>query len=49
MSVKMSLTEDFPGGPTIETPVATASGIPSIPGGGTKIPHATKCHQKANN
>lgn len=49
MSVKTSLIEDFPGGPTIETPVATASGIPSIPDGGTKIPHATKCRQKAKN
>ena len=40
-SVKKVKSRDFPGGPVAETPVAPKAGGPgSIPGWGTKIPHA---------
>ena len=35
---------DFPGGPRL--PTSTAGGMGSIPGGGTKIPHAARRKQK---
>ena len=36
---------DFPGGPVVKTS-STAVGSGSIPGQGTKIPHAMHCGQK---
>ena len=39
---------DFPGSPVVKTPLraSTAGGTDSIPGQGTKIPHAAWCGQK---
>ena len=37
-------TWDFAGSPAVKT--STAEGASSIPGWGTKIPHATWCRQK---
>ena len=37
---------DFPGDPVVKTPHSTASGVGSIPGWGTKIPHATQPKNK---
>ena len=31
---------DFPGGPGVKNPPSNAGDVGSIPGGGTKIPHA---------
>ena len=39
---------DFPGGPVVKNPPANAGDMNSIPGQGTKIPHATQCDQKNN-
>ena len=39
-------TWDFPGGPVVKTLPSTAGGAGSIPGWGTKIPHATQSGQK---
>ena len=39
--IKMSLTRDFPGGPVVKNPPSNAGDAGSIPGRGTKIPHAT--------
>ena len=33
---------DFPGGPVIKTLPSNAGGVGSIPGGGAKIPHASR-------
>ena len=33
---------DFPGGPVVETSPSNAGGVGSIPGWGTKIPHASR-------
>ena len=33
-------TWDFPGGPVVKTPPSNAGEVGSIPGRGTKIPHA---------
>ena len=33
---------DFLSGPVVKTPPSKARGVGLIPGGGTKIPHATK-------
>ena len=42
---EMFLQEDglggFPGGPVVKNPPSNAGDMGSIPGGGTKIPHAT--------
>ena len=32
---------EFPGGPVVKNPPSNAGDVGSIPGGGTKIPHAT--------
>ena len=32
---------DFPGGPVVKNPPSNAGDVGSIPGRGTKIPHAT--------
>lgn len=36
-----TLLEDFPGGPVVKNPPAHTGDTGSIPGLGTKIPHAT--------
>ena len=36
----------FPGGPVVKTLHSNAGGTGSIPGRGTKIPHARQCSQK---
>ena len=38
--VRMKRLGDFTGGPVVKTSFSTARGMDSIPGGGTKIPHA---------
>ena len=38
---QMTLSRDFPGGPVVKNPPSNAGDIGSIPGWGTKIPHAT--------
>ena len=38
--IKSSLSRDFPGGPTVRNPPAGVGDMGSIPGLGTKIPHA---------
>ena len=38
--VRMKRLGDFTGGPVVKTSFSTAWGMDSIPGGGTKIPHA---------
>ena len=42
------MAKDFPGGPVLGLLISTAEGTGSIPGWGTKIPHATWCSQKIN-
>ena len=37
---KLERTGDFPGGPVVENPPSNAGDVGSIPGRGTKIPHA---------
>ena len=37
----MTLSRDFPGGQVVKNPPSNAGDIGSIPGWGTKIPHAT--------
>ena len=37
---KNSIHWGFPGGPVVKSPPSNAGGSGSIPGGGTKIPHA---------
>ena len=39
---KIILPWDFPGGPGVENPPSSAGDMGSIPGGGTKIPHAAE-------
>ena len=39
-------TLNFPGGPVVKTPPSSAWGVGSIPGLGTKIPHAVQRSQK---
>ena len=39
---------DFPGSPVVKTPGPNAGGTGSIPGQGSKIPHATQHGQKIN-
>ena len=34
-------------GPVVKTPPSNAGGMGSIPGQGTKIPHALRCGQKS--
>ena len=38
---KCTLWGDFPGGPEVKNPPSSAGDMGSIPGRGTKIPHAT--------
>ena len=40
---------DFPGGPVVKNPPSNAGDKCSIPGHGTKIPHATKTQHSQNN
>ena len=40
--LKNGRVRDFPGGPVVETLHSNAGGVGSIPGGGTKIPHASR-------
>ena len=35
-----TVSEDFPGGPVVKTSPSNAGDVGSIPGQGTKIPHA---------
>ena len=37
---------DFPSGPVVKSPPSNAGDMGSIPGRGTKIPHAVQCGQK---
>ena len=46
ISVQNSRLGDFPGGPVVKTPASIAGGIGSIPGLGTKIPHAVRPKRK---
>ena len=46
---KEVLPSDFPGGPAVKRSPSTAGGVGSIPGGGTKIPHATGWSWKFKN
>ena len=46
MSIK---TGDFPGGSVVKTSLSNALGAGSTPGGGTKIPHASRAPQKNQN
>ena len=40
--VNMKVTDrDFPGGPVVKNPLSNAGDAGSIPGQGSKIPHAT--------
>ena len=39
--VKNHLARDFPGGPVVKNPPSNAGDAGSIPGKGTRIPHAT--------
>ena len=39
---------DFPGDPVAKNPPSNAGGVGSIPGSGTKIPHATRTPKEAN-
>ena len=45
LCIKIVSVRDFPAGPVVKTITVTAGGMGSIPGGGTKIPHATLCGQ----
>ena len=38
--VKKDMPRDFPGAPVVKTSPSTTGGAGSIPGRGTKIPHA---------
>ena len=40
------LLRDLPGSPGVKTPASTTGDAGSIPGWGTKIPHAVWCSQK---
>ena len=40
--------KDFPVGPMVKTPCSQHRGHGSIPGQGTKMPHATGCSKKIN-
>ena len=42
----MQLRWDFSSVPVVKTPPSNAGGAGSIPGRGTKIPHAARCGQK---
>ena len=44
--IKTTRVQDFPGGPVVKTPSCQHRGTSSIPGQGTKIPHAAWCGQK---
>ena len=35
------MSGDFPGGPAVESPPSNAGDVGSIPGQGTKVPHAS--------
>ena len=37
---RITLLRDFPGGPMVKNPPSKAGNMGSIPGRGTKIPHA---------
>ena len=37
---KIALNRDFPGGPVVKNPPSNEGDVGSIPGQGTKIPHA---------
>ena len=39
-SIEKTHTRDFPGGPVVKNPPSNAGDVDSIPGRGTKIPHA---------
>ena len=41
--------EGFPGGAVVKNPPANAGGVGSIPGRGTKIPHAVRPKNKQKN
>ena len=40
MSLEKPVSGDFPGGPVVKNPPSNAGDMGSIPGQGTKIPHA---------
>ena len=37
-----NMLQDFPGGPGVKNPPSSAGDVGSIPGRGTRIPHATR-------
>ena len=41
--------QGLPGGPVVKTSTSSAGGTHSIPGQGTKIPHASREKKKNNN
>ena len=46
--MKNTLEGDFPGGPVVKNPPSNPGDVSSIPGQGTKVPHATEpeCHNQ---
>ena len=40
--IKIKCLWDFPGAPVVKTPPSSAGDVGSIPGWGTKIPHAAQ-------
>ena len=44
--IRKGTIQDFPGGPVVKTPHFQGRGMGSIPGQGTKIPHAMQHGQK---
>ena len=46
LAVEISNEGDFSGSPVVKISPSNAGSVGSIPGWGTKIPHATGCGQK---
>ena len=46
VTLNMDRKQEFPGGPVVGTRHFHCGGLGSIPGQGTKIPHAMQCGQK---
>ena len=46
LAVEISNEGDFSGSPVVKISPSNAGSVGSIPGWGTKIPHATRCGQK---
>ena len=46
-SIKKNIIMDFSGSPVVKNPPSSAGDMGSIPGGGTKIPHAEEKNESA--